>query len=364
MSVRYVRQRDHRYGIVRAFWLVDITVRHRDGHRERVRKISPFGTRRGAEDHERRLRVELAAAARDQRPTRVSFAAFAKTWLNLYPAAACNRPSTVREKEQHVRVHLVPAFGGLRLDEIGGAELDAFMAALTKAGRSAKTIVNISSTLRRMLASAVEWRLLDAIPAIRRLRVPESPTPFLTAPEAARLVNAARNEEERALLLFALHTGARAGELLAVEWRDIEAGQVVFRRSLTRGIVGPTKSGRERSVPLTKTLSDSLGRLPRRGARIFVHPDGRSLSLNALHRRLRPALARAGLAPMRFSATRHSFASILVLGGAPIRQVQALLGHRSIATTLRYAHLAPGRQDQSLAALEMLRMPPLLAAAS
>ena len=89
------------------------------------------------------------------------------------------------------------------------------------------------------------------------------------------MLGAARTEEESAILLFALHTGARAGEQIAVEWGDLDWTNhlVVLRRSSTRGEVGPTKSGRERRVALTGTLEKALKQIRHlRGAARVLQP--------------------------------------------------------------------------------------------
>lgn len=351
MTVRFVRQFDARYGITRSFWLADVEVRTPEGQRRRARRVAPVATQRGAEAVERRLRDELLAASAT--PTApVQFATFAADWLRLYPSAAGNRPSSRREKEIHTRVHLVPAFGALTLEAVDGEAVDSFIAKLFDAGRSAKTIVNITTTLRRMLASAVEWKLLETMPPVRRLRVPEAQTRWLSCGEASALLRAAASERERTLLLFALKTGARAGEIIALRWQDLEPGYVTLCRSSTRGIVGTTKSGRMRRVPLISALAEALGTHPRVGELVFCHPDGSELSLNALHRCLHRAIDRAGLGRIAFHSLRHSFASQLVLLGVPLRQVQMFLGHSSLAMTSRYAHLAPSYEHAWMARLE------------
>src|SRR5262249_7892345 len=98
------------------------------------------------------------------------------------------------------------------------------------------------------------------IPLLPRVRTTESRWDFLTPEESEQLLKATRNPEEHVILLFALHTGARAGEQLGLEWGDIDwhSRNVIFRRSATRGVVGPTKTGRERKVPLTRTLEATL----------------------------------------------------------------------------------------------------------
>jgi integrase len=336
-------------------WVVDFVFQHADGKSSRVRRRSPVQTRRGAEDYERQLRQELLnpTPVRKEVPTFARFVA--ERWLPVYPGAAGNRPSTVHEKESHVRLYLNPALGSLRLDAVRGEQVDRLFAGLRRRGLSPKTCRNVRATLRRILASAVEWDLIESIPPLPKIKVPDSSFDFLTREEGELLVGSCQHAEVRTLLLFALHTGARAGEQLAVEWGDVDfaSRQVVFRRSSTRGVVGPTKSGRERRVPLTARLHAALrSHRHLRGPRVFCNADGSPLSIWQLHERLWAACRRAGLRKIRWHDQRHSFASQLVIAGVPLRQVQEWLGHSTIAMTMRYSHLAPGSGQEMIGALE------------
>lgn len=118
--------------------------------------------------------------------------------------------------------------------------------------------------------------------------------------------------------MFAFHTGARAGEQLAFEWQDLDTRNkfVVLRRSSTNGIVGPTKNGKERKVPITGSLEDALRKIRHaKGPRVFCNPDGKPLTLWQLHERFWSACRRAGLRRIRWHDCRHSFASQLVIAG-------------------------------------------------
>jgi site-specific recombinase XerD len=83
-----------------------------------------------------------------------------------------------------------------------------------------------------------------------------------------------------------------------------------------------------------------------------VGADGSPFTLWQLHERLWGACRRGGLRKIRWHDARHSFASQLVIAGAPLRQVQEWLGHSSITMTMRYAHLAPGGGREFMAALD------------
>jgi integrase len=349
-------RRDPKSGAQRQYWIVDVVFEHADGRTERVRKVSPVQTRRGAEEYERQLRASLLSPAgrRKEVPTFERFVD--DRWWPIYPAAAGNRPMTVVEKESHLRCHIRPFFARHRLDEIKKEPLERFLATLTKdKGLSAKRAKNVLATLRRILVSAVEWEVLPTMPRFPGVKVAEGRFDFFTREETDQLLRAARTPEEHAILLFAFHTGARAGEQLAFEWQDLDLYNqlLVFRRSSTKGIVGPTKSGRERKVPLTQSLNVALRCIRHlKGPLVFCNGDGSPLTLWQLHERLWGACRRAGLRRIRWHDCRHSFASQLVIAGTPLRQVQEWLGHSTITMTMRYAHLAPGGGREFLAALD------------
>jgi integrase len=155
--------------------------------------------------------------------------------------------------------------------------------------------------------------------------------------------------------MFAFHTGARAGEQIAFEWADLDLHNklVVIRRSSTHGIVGPTKNGKERKIPLTKSLELALKAIRHlKSPRVFCNPDGSPITLWQLHERLWGACRRAGLRKIRWHDCRHSFASQLVMAGTPLRQVQEWLGHCTITMTMRYSHLAPNVGREFISTLD------------
>lgn len=298
------------------------------------------------------------------------------SWLPTYPASAANRRTTIKEKKTHVRVHLAPFFGETRLNEIDRLMLDQFVAEMfektvgkdpsTRTSRngkldaprplSAKRIKNVMGTLRTILGTAHRWGVLEKLPDFPQIKTVAPTFDFYDATEAALLVASAR-EDERVLVLFALHTGARAGELLALEWTDVDlrAQQLVsFSKSRSDGFTtNGTKSGKPRKVPLSPTLAAALkAHRHMRGPLVFCQDDGTALTLWHLHGALERATRRANLRLLRWHDLRHSFASNLTIGGTPIRQVQEWMGHATITMTMRYSHLAPGGGREFLAALE------------
>jgi integrase len=326
-----------------------------DGRSERISGTPTLNTRREAERAEREHVQRVLNPPPAQREV-ISFRDFIeKHWLPTYPKAAGNRATTVREKQQHVTLHLVPLAGDVPLHELKGKAIDRLFARLTEKGLGEKSRKNIRATLRKALVSAVEWGMLDVLPPLPRIRVPERHFDFLTPEESQRVIDGARTLEARLWILFALRTGARASEQLALRWGDIDwhSGKVVFQRSSIRGVEGPTKSGRVRHVPMSPELVSALKAARHlRGHVVFCRPDGKPLTLWQLHTALETACRRAGIRQVRWHDLRHSFASQLVMAGVPIRRVQDWLGHSTITMTMRYAHLAPDGDTNLIAALD------------
>jgi len=144
------------------------------------------------------------------------------------------------------------------------------------------------------------------------------------------------------IVLTAIHTGCRRGEVLSLRWKDID-----FKER--RMLLETTKNNERRVVPMNDTLYGVLKALPVHLGSELVFPEveGRQLSL-AFHR----ACKRAGLKDFRFHDLRHSFASYLTMGGENLRTVQTLLGHKDLRMTMRYSHLSPEHLREAVSILD------------
>jgi integrase len=126
-----------------------------------------------------------------------------------------------------------------------------------------------------------------------------------------------------AFVLFALTTGARKGEISALEWPqvDLKRRWATFPR---------TKNGDARGVPLTTAVCTLLATRPRDGARVFP---------TDITKAWHTAIDRAGIVDFRFHDLRHSCGSAMVQAGANLAEVATLLGHKNLQMTLRYSHV-------------------------
>ena len=143
-------------------------------------------------------------------------------------------------------------------------------------------------------------------------------------------------------------TGMRRGELLGVQWEDVdlEGHRIFVRRALWRAkFVTPKSRRSRRTIDLAPTLQSALARLRSRfqGGLVFCRADGKPIEPdNFIKREWARALRRANLRRIRSHDLRHTYASLLIAQGAHPKYIQAQLGHASIQTTLdRYGHLMP-----------------------
>ena len=171
---------------------------------------------------------------------------------------------------------------------------------------------------------------------------------WLTEAEEKRLVSAAPGWLQE-LLIFAIHTGMRQGEILSLTWACVD----LFRRTVT---VFESKNGERRTIPLNQTVLELLKQ--KYGNRSvdtgFVFPSEAQTRLNArnIRRSLQIALKKAKITDFHFHDLRHTCATRMVQAGVDLYKVQRLLGHKSPIMTQRYAHHYPESLRDGVEALQ------------
>jgi integrase len=150
----------------------------------------------------------------------------------------------------------------------------------------------------------------------------------------------ARAAPDGLLVTLALGTGARIGELLALDWSniDLEAGTVAIRGSRSRHGIGPTKSRRGlRTVKLPPFALDALRAEARHSGPVIAHRDGRPISPTRANARWRAIRDSAGLSELRFHDLRGTFATLALARGVPAKALADVLGHDPAVLLRTYA---------------------------
>ena len=243
----------------------------------------------------------------------------------------------------------------MRLNEITTEDVQGLKAAL--AGKSGKTVNNILTVLNVMLKTAQEWNVIEQRRcAIKVVRTMMSEATFHNFEAFERLVQTAREADAIAYLIVLLggEAGLRCGEMMALEWRDVDLAKrrLCVAHSEWKGHVTAPKGGRVRYVPLTTRLAEALRTVRDSGrARVLCDQEGHSLTQKVVQGIMRRAARRAHV-QQGVHILRHTFCSHLAMQGAPVRAIQELAGHRDLGTTQRYMHLSPTALEAAIALLE------------
>lgn len=348
MARGFIRKRGNIYY---AYW------RDPEG-RQRTKAVSP--RKKDAERFLTTVQAQLVSGTYQERPA-IMFAEFAESWLTEC-AAPSIKASTLRSYECLVRNRLIPHFGPRKLSEITPQAVQSYMSERLAQGMTAKTALNHLVLLKTILKQAVEWDYIVKNPAdhVKRPKSEHREMDFLHPAEIRAFLDVL-DAPYRALFTTAILTGMRLGELLALQWGDIDwrSRTLHVRRSVYRNqFVSPKSRRSVRAIGMSPTLRDVL-----RLHRVATPPNPLDLvfpsesagfldQANLRNRVFASALTRAGLRKIRIHDLRHTFASLLIHDGENLKYVQTQLGHASIQTTVdRYGHLMP---DAYLGASERL----------
>lgn len=233
--------------------------------------------------------------------------------------------------------------------------LDHLTLALRQRGNGNATINRKMAALSKLLRKAFKMGDIHSLPEFRRQKEGAGRIRFLEPDEEERLFAAIRSRDETAyrLCIFLVDTGCRLGEALGLIWNDLGERKATF---------WVTKSGRSRSVPLTRRAAIAASRQRESGERNARMKGPFSTLTQPRFRAIwNEAKAEIGLGTddqVVPHILRHTCASRLVQGGIDLRRVQMWLGHQTLTMTMRYSHLATSDLDRCVAVLEQeLRAP-------
>ncbi|MBI2551325.1 site-specific integrase [Candidatus Uhrbacteria bacterium] len=332
-------------------WCVDFRF-----NRERIRRKSPEDSRRGAEAFELLLKRKLLkgeSIEATEEPKELTFKEFAWEWYKTF-VITNSKASGSRTRESALRLHLVPWFGKKLLSEITPEDIERYKRQKQSDGFANKSLNDHLSTLRTCLSHAVKWKKIDRIPDVKRLKTHLKKVEHLSHDELEKLLSVETDSIWHLMALVASNTGLRLGEMFGLDWKDVDfkRQQIVVQRAMVRGVISSPKGNRTRLVPMNRRVLCAL--LPVRKAEglVFQTEGVEHLDYSAANNAIKRLCRQAGIRSIWWHLLRHTFASHLIERQVSIVAVQQLLGHSSIITTQRYAHLTPSTLDDAVAALD------------
>lgn len=352
--------------------------------KQKQKWITFHGTRKQAEE---KLGDMVGEVRRGEfvEPTKLTVATYLNEWLQttIRPRLATN---TYESYSLAVRKYLIPTFGHLTLQGLSVLHVERYYAASTKLSQA--TLLVHHAVLRSALGAAVKKGLLRSNVATRATNKPHVSSNgdvlgnVWTSDEAKTFltyVKAHGTTQEAALFALALDTGARKGELLGLQWKDLQDGIVRFERQLLKDgkepVFGQPKRGAVRSIDLSPDTLAMLQTHKREQAEVkmknrlvyhdfdlvFAQPHepgkraGTPLNFQSVNSRLVRLCSAARVKEITAHGLRHTCATLLLASGVPPHVVQRRLGHKRVEMTLNvYSHVLPSMQQDATAKLAAL----------
>lgn len=335
------------------------------------RRRTVYGATRGAVQRKLDELKHRAAAGAWADPGNLRVGEYLSHWLRD-SAAPRVRASSLAYYERVLRP-VREQLGGVALRALSPMHVQALLRELEERGVSPRGRQMTYTVFRTAMRDSVRMRLLAANPldAVSRPRAPRPEVRALNSEQTRALLDAASGDPLEALYALAVATGLRLGELVGLQWRDVEleAATLYVRRAAVEDRKGrvafaePKTSRSRRQVDLPPFAVSALerhrarlGATPHPHRLVFTTADGLPLRRANLHRRsFKPLLRRAGVPDVPFHALRHTAATLLLAAGVNPKIVQERLGHSTVTLTLdTYSHAVPTLGRDAAARLDAL----------
>ncbi|HYV18371.1 MAG TPA: site-specific integrase [Verrucomicrobiae bacterium] len=314
-------------------WWIDYRINGRRGPRKRE-KIGP--SKQLARTVLQKRKVEIAEGKfLDRRLIdRTTFKEFSEQFLRVHSAVKRSK-----DRDDYIVARFSERWGPRLLSDVTSQHIEAWRAERSEQV-SHGTVNRELECLKTLFGKAVEWGKLTDSPArgIRKFRLNNQRKRYITQGQFESLL-AKCSDNLKPIVLVARHTGLRRGEILSLRWTDVDLrNRLIYVRE--------SKNGEAREVPLNASVRSTLRSLPRQigSERVFA--------ITHVQKSFARACKAAGIEDFTFHDLRHTFASHLVMSGVDLNTVRDLLGHKSLAMTLRYAHLSPAHRTEAVEVLD------------
>jgi integrase len=294
--------------------------------------------------------------------------AFVDAWWKPYLQRKGVKPSTRRNYDSILELHILPVFGELRIDEVVPLHVERFIQTKVESGLSGKTVRNLLLVLQGIMSLALDNDLIDRSPIRNRHKptVDKHEKPIWSPTQLLNILSGAPTGLRAFFDCVAL-TGTRLGEVLALKWKHVDLERRILRieHSLWRGqLLSPKTTASTRDIPLGSALNETL-RTHRENSLhrgpddfVFCKKDGSALDPDVLRKdALYPILDRLGIPRKKgasgFHTFRHSAASIVNEQTGNLKLAQKFLGHSTIKMTADiYTHTSAEAERDAAIALE------------
>ncbi|UCC85999.1 MAG: site-specific integrase [Anaerolineales bacterium] len=284
------------------------------------------------------------------------------SWLEAIKPSI--RPRPHQTYEIHIRHHIMPELGGIKIQDLRPDHIQRFYTAKLDSGSGTSTVRLCHAVLHRALAHAVKWGLVarNVCDAVDKPKVDTPEMSVWDADQVRQFLQVIQGHRWEALFYLAVSTGLRQGELLGLMWTDVnwDTGKLAVQRQAYKGKLVELKSASSRrAVVLGPTALDKLRERQahqeqerawgsswiERGL-IFTSRTGKPIAPSSVCKVFASKIEEAGLPAIRFHDLRHTAATLMLQGGVHPKVVQEMLGHSSISMTLdTYSHVLPSLQE-------------------
>ena len=243
---------------------------------------------------------------------------------------------------------LIEVFGNLNVKDLNTRIIEQWQSERMKRNKPS-TVNRILATLKHMINKGVQWDMAneETLKQVRNVKLLEENNKrlrFLTVEECQRLIDCC-DPHLKPIVTVALHTGMRKSEILNLKWEQID---------LVHGFIllDTTKNGERREIPIDSTLIEMFSEMPHSIESIYAFTDRDGNLYKSVKKSFSTALRKAGIRDFRLHDCRHTYASQMVMNGVDLATVKDLLGHKSLAMTMRYAHLSPRHKRKAVNILD------------
>jgi integrase len=316
-----------------------------------------------------------------ERKSAPPFKKVAERWLEIH-IKSTKRKSTYTRYQSMLKLYINPKIGAIEISKLSRGDVIKALRSIHAKGKSKSSVGVGMNVVSGVCEYAIDEEHIKESPCsgvmkrlgFQRKKYPKTVTAF-TAEEVEAVLDKCKNyrPEWYPFFLVAFRTGLRLGEILALEWSDINwrESYIMVQRSFCAGRTGLTKSGKPRRVDMTDQLKSVLRKLNLKRREealkegkdepvpVIFHTDGEPTSQNTIRNIWKRLLDKCGIEYRKFHCARHTFASLLISRGESLAYVKELMGHHSIQITVDiYGHILPTQNRSILNSLDTPKSTP------